>query len=117
MATNQAPKHAPKKFVWSGEEGHRLCRDILKHKLPYEPYQVQVEGVCKVLDGVDLLAILPTGMGKTTFISMYMLVVLAVKEDPALCPNMDIPDNPCTMVICPTQYLKHQMVSNIHTIG
>ena len=48
MATNQAPEHVPKKFVWSGEEGHRLCRDILKHKLPYEPYQVQVEGVCKV---------------------------------------------------------------------
>ena len=43
---------------------------------------------------------------------MYMLVVLAIKEDPTLCPNMNIPDNPCTMVICPTKYLEHQMVSN-----
>jgi superfamily II DNA/RNA helicase len=116
MATNQVFEHMPKKFVWSSKEGHQLCHDILKHKLPYKPYQVQVKGVCKVLDGVDLLATPPTGMGKTTFISIHMLVVLAIKEDPTLCPNMNIPNNPCTMVICPTKYLKHQMVSNIHTI-
>ena len=80
MATNQVPEHAPKKFVWSSEEGHWLFHNILKHKLLYDPYQDQVEGFCKVLDGINLLAILPAGMGETTFISMYMLVVLAIKE-------------------------------------
>jgi len=80
MATNQAPEHAPKKFVWSSEEGYQLCHNILKHKLPYEPYQVQVKGVCKILYGVNLLTILPMGKRKTTFISMYMLVVLVIKK-------------------------------------
>ena len=32
-----------------------------------------------MLDGVDLFAILATGMGKTGFLSMYMLMVLAIK--------------------------------------
>jgi len=34
------------------------------HRLEYEPHDWQVEGVCQSLDGVDLLAITPTGSGK-----------------------------------------------------
>jgi hypothetical protein len=39
-----------------------------------------------MLDGVNLFAILATGMGETGFLSMHMLVVLAI-------------------IICPTKYL------------
>ena len=67
------------------------------------PYQVQVEGICKVLDGVDLVAILPMGMGNTIFISMYMLVVPVIKEDPTLCPNPEVAVLPGMLQQCLAQ--------------
>ena len=75
-------------FKWSSSTGHSLCHQILKGtKLEYDPCDYQVEGVCQSLDGVDLLAITPTGSGKTGYYAMYILVVLAVVKNPLLCPT------------------------------
>ena len=65
-------------FLSSSPEGFALCQHILKEYL---------QGICKVFDQVDLLAILATGTGKTGFLTMYMLVVLAIKKDFSLCPS------------------------------
>jgi ERCC4-related helicase len=100
----------PKAFIFSSSEGHTLCWLILAALLPYEPDDFQIEGICKMLDGINLFAILATGMGKTRFLSMYMLVVLAIEKEPSLCPTAKFTDNPCMLVICPTKYLEHQMV-------
>ena len=104
-----APRES-QKFVFSSPEGRTLCKRIIQARIPYEPHDVQVEGVCKMLDQVDLFAILPTGSGKTSFLSMYMFVVLAIREDPSLCPTVSFPENPCMRAVCPTKYLEHQMV-------
>ena len=77
--TEETSQNVPKALIFSSPEGHTLCRLILATLLPYEPHDFQIEGICKMLDGVDLFAILATGMGKTGFLSMYMLVVLAIK--------------------------------------
>src|SRR5882762_7280757 len=111
MNAPKTPSGAEKPFIFSSTEGHALCRRILKELLPYDPHDVQIEGICKVMDNVDLFAILATGSGKTSFLSMYMLVVLAIQRDPSLCPTAKFPENPCLMAICPTKYLEHQMVS------
>ena len=111
MNASHTPEEAAKPFVFSSPEGYALCRCILKEYLSFEPHDVQIEGICKVLDNIDLFAVLATGSGKTSFLSMYMLVVLAIKKDPSLCPTANFPDNPCILVICPTKYLEHQMVS------
>ena len=65
-----------------------------------------------MLDGVDTLAILRTGMGKTGFLSMYMLVLLEILKNPHLCPSVakKFPEKPCMLVVLPTKYLEHQMV-------
>ena len=110
MDAEETSQNVPKAFIFSSLEGHALCRLILAAPLPYEPHDFQIEGICKMLDGIDLFAILATGMGKTGFLSMYMLVVLAIKKEPSLCPTAKFPDNPCMLVICPTKYLEHQMV-------
>jgi hypothetical protein len=73
-------------FIFSSFEGHILCRNI---HLAYHPHDVQIEGICKLLDGVDTFAILRTGMGKTGFLSMYMLVLLEILKCPNLCPAAD----------------------------
>jgi superfamily II DNA/RNA helicase len=99
-------------FLFSSPDGHTLCRSILNKHLPYHPHDVQIEGICKLLDGVDTFAILRTGMGKTGFLSMYMLVLLEILKHPNLCPSVAkrFPEKPCMLVVLPTKYLEHQMV-------
>jgi hypothetical protein len=98
-------------FKWKTDEGHALARRIL-HASPllYDPHDYQIEGICCSLDGTDLLALTPTGSGKTGFYTMYMLVVLAVLADPTLCPTAKFPIDPCLLVICPTIPLQLDMV-------
>jgi hypothetical protein len=67
MNAPKTPSGAEKPFIFSSTEGHALCRRILKELLPYDPHDVQIEGICKVMDNVDLFAILATGSGKTSF--------------------------------------------------
>ena len=61
-----------------------------------DPHDVQIEDICKVLDNINLLAVLATGSGKTSFLSMYMLAVHAIKKETSLCPTVKFLDNPCT---------------------
>jgi ERCC4-related helicase len=98
-------------FKWGSPTGHILCPQILKEtRLQYEPHDYQIEGVCQSLDGVNLLAITPTGSGKTSYCIMYILVVLAVIDKPSLCLSAKFPKNPCLIVICPTIPLQLEMV-------
>lgn len=110
MDVPETSEQAPTPFIFSSKDGHDLCWHILKELLPYKPHDIQIEGVCKVLDKIDLFAVLATGSGKTSFLSMYMLVVPAIQKDPSLCPTAKFPDNPCILAICPMKYLEHQMV-------
>jgi len=83
-------------FTWSSRAGRELCRCIVNEsRVGYNPHDYQVEGVCASLDGKDLLAITPTGSGKTGFYTMYILVILAVIADPTLCPTARFPENLC----------------------
>ncbi|KAF7984822.1 hypothetical protein HWV62_11850 [Athelia sp. TMB] len=101
---------ATEKIVFSTPEGRQLCKSILKARVPYEPHDVRIEGICKMLDGVDLQAILATRSGKTSFLLMFMLVVLTILDKPSLCPSASFPKNPCLLAVCPTKYLEYQMV-------
>lgn len=65
--------------------GYAFFRQILKEiPLTYEPHDCQINGVCQSLDGVNLLAITPTGSGKTNYYVMYILAVLVVIDNPSL---------------------------------
>jgi len=94
-------------FKWSSPAGHILCRDILNGTAAeYERHEWEVEGVCQSLDGVDFLAITPTGSGKTSYYLMYILVVL---KDTSLCSTAKFPKDACLIVICPTIPLQLEM--------
>ncbi|KAJ7506408.1 P-loop containing nucleoside triphosphate hydrolase protein [Mycena galericulata] len=105
-------------FLWSSPEGYSLVRRILEPTpVPYIPHDHQLEGVCKSLDGVNLFAITPTGSGKTSYYTIYIIVVLAVVKDPSLCPSAKFPENPCLLVICPTIPLQLEMADNMRALG
>ena len=81
--------------------------------LPFDPHDYQLEGVCKVLDGQDLLAVTPTGSGKTGFIYILLLVLQGLQQKPTLCPSgiRKYPKDPVIFVVCPTIALEEDMVS------
>jgi hypothetical protein len=44
-----------------------ICNILNNNKPPIAPHDYQLEGICKVLDGADVLATMATGSGKTGF--------------------------------------------------
>ena len=75
---------APSGFEWSSPEGKTLARTLLRQHTPYDPHDYQLDGVCKCLDGVDLLAVIATGCGKTGYFAMYIFVQPALSRDPKI---------------------------------
>jgi hypothetical protein len=65
-------------------EGHALCSRILAKYLPYEPHDYQLDGICPVMVGFDLLVTTPTGSGNTGYLIMLMLVVREISADATL---------------------------------
>ncbi|KAF8905172.1 P-loop containing nucleoside triphosphate hydrolase protein, partial [Mucidula mucida] len=98
---------------FNSAEGEEFVRKVLKPLLPFDPHDYQIEGVCKLLDGWDLVAVTPTSSGKTGFFYMFLLVVLAITKTPSLSPDTGpsrFPKNPVLVVVCPTIYLMAQLV-------
>ncbi|KAH9940644.1 P-loop containing nucleoside triphosphate hydrolase protein [Amylocystis lapponica] len=100
-------------FNFCSPEGNTLFQNILKNHLPYEPHDYQLEGACKALDGIDVLAVTPTGSGKTGFMSMMMLVMCAISREPSLCPRAKFKKDPAMLVICPTKALQLDMLTSL----
>ncbi|KAJ6624599.1 hypothetical protein B0H10DRAFT_1977617 [Mycena sp. CBHHK59/15] len=97
-------------FAFSSPEGFTLVRKILLAALPtFEPHTYQMDGICKVLDKVDLVAVTPTGSGKTGFLFLTIIVMSAIAANPSLCPTVAFPKDPAIVVVCPTNSIEQQM--------
>jgi replicative superfamily II helicase len=99
-------------FSFSSEEGRELIRRVLRDLWPHNPCDYQIEAVAKVLDGIDILAILPTGAGKTAILTMFMLSLIHIKSNPedfkSHCSRF--PDNPIMIVVYLTSCLEEEQV-------
>lgn len=69
---------------YNSAAGHDLCKKILAKYLSYKPHDYQLDGVCPILDGLNLLATTPTGSGKTGYFIMLMLVTYKISQDETL---------------------------------
>ncbi|TFK57843.1 P-loop containing nucleoside triphosphate hydrolase protein [Pluteus cervinus] len=107
----------PIPFKFNSEEGWALCRKILGSKLPFSPHDYQLEGVTRILDGEDVLAIMATGSGKSAYIYMPILVIQAIKEDLALCRHTNLPSNPVVIVVVPTTALEEDQEAKLNKMG
>jgi hypothetical protein len=97
-------------FKFHSEPGFALVCTILLSLLPsFEPHH-QMDGVCKVLDGIDLVAVTPTGSGKTAYLFLSILVMMAISKTPSLCPGVKFPKDPAIIVVCPTNSVEQQLV-------
>ena len=106
---------ATKNFTFNSEEGWALCCQILLKRLPFGPHDYQLQGITSILDRNNLLAISATGSGKSAYIYMLMHVILAILEDPTLCPTAKFPSNPAILAIYLTTALEEDQVLPLHT--
>jgi ATP-dependent helicase YprA (DUF1998 family) len=100
--------------VYDTPEGAALARCILDKALPFEPHDFQVEGICALLDGHDLLATMATGSGKTGYFIMLMLIMRAIsqsKDQTLALGGRTFPKDPAMIIVCPTKALQQDMVS------
>ncbi|KAJ7679571.1 hypothetical protein B0H17DRAFT_1139111 [Mycena rosella] len=68
-------------FKFYSEPGFTLVRKILLAVLPtFEPHHYQLDGICKVFDGIDLVAVIPTGSGKTAYLFLTIIVMIAISK-------------------------------------
>ncbi|KAJ7883569.1 P-loop containing nucleoside triphosphate hydrolase protein [Mycena leptocephala] len=105
-------------FKFHSKPGFDLVRKILLEVLPrFEPHHYQMDGICKVLDGIDLVAVTLTGSGKTGYLFLTILVMIAIAKTPSLCPAVKFPIDPAIVVVCPTKSIEQQMEENMAKIG
>jgi superfamily II DNA helicase RecQ len=93
-------------------EGRALARTILRPQLPYDPHDYQLLGICKAVDGKNVIALIPTGGGKTGFIGLYMKLLLSMRDDERISKARRdlIPLRPVVVVVVPTKGLGQEMV-------
>ncbi|VDB97671.1 unnamed protein product [Peniophora sp. CBMAI 1063] len=108
-------------FTFSNPSGRTLVSKILADCLPEHiiPHDDQLTCVCQLLDGVNIVAILATNAGKTGIFYMFILTVLAIRSNPALCPAAytRYPDNAAMIIILPTVGLSEEMSENMEALG
>lgn len=101
----------PPVLKYDSMEGRTLCKNVLAKYLAYLAHDYQLDGICPVIDGYDLLATTPTGSGKTGYLIMLMLVGRELSEHEELCLNDErFPKDPAMIVVCPTKALEEDMV-------
>jgi len=99
--------------VYDTPQGQELVLRILLNSKPFSitPHEYQLEGICKSLDGEDMIATMATGAGKTGFYCFLMLVICVIAQNSELAlGGMRFPSNPCMLLVCPTKALEIDMV-------
>ncbi|KAF8234158.1 hypothetical protein L208DRAFT_1551077 [Tricholoma matsutake] len=101
IALNTPAPVVPGSKIYDTPEGFVLACKILAQTLLLKLHDFQVEGICAVLDGHDLLATMATGSGKTGYFIMLMLVMHAISEDETLAlGGRTFPKDPAIFFVC-----------------
>ena len=99
------------KYIFSTPAGHRLAHSTLRPQLPYDPHDAQLEGICKAVDGINIMVLTPTGSGKTGYLTMYILFMISLANPKLVAPAMKkVCQNPVVVMVFPTNGVEGEMV-------
>ncbi|EIW62771.1 P-loop containing nucleoside triphosphate hydrolase protein [Trametes versicolor FP-101664 SS1] len=107
------------RFLFCSNEGRAIVSDTVESALHYCPHDYQLDGICKSLDGIDLVAILATGAGKTAYFTMYMLLLRALSKacGQLKCDGVAVPDQSAMVIVYPTIGLETEMAKTFRAAG
>jgi len=100
-------------FHFYSAKGRLILRDILQDQLPFHPHDYSIDVIAKILDREDCLVRTATASGKTGIIAMLALVTGSLGRHPQMASDYArwFDRDPLILVICPTRYLEHNIVS------
>jgi superfamily II DNA/RNA helicase len=105
------PPDSGNNCLYNTPTGFVHVRTILQTCQTFEPHNWQIEGICSILDNLDLMVTTATGTGKTGLFIMLMLVICAISHEPSLALGPKrFPKDPAMIVVCPTKALEQDMV-------
>jgi superfamily II DNA/RNA helicase len=101
--------------MFQSSEGRVLIRKIAQdHGLPFDPHDFTLDAIGALLDQKDVLVRAATGAGKTGIIALASISLTALHQTLRPHPyNVWWPDQPVSIVICPTNALEVNIVSNV----
>jgi len=92
--------------------GRRLCKKILAKYVAYDPHTYILDGICPALDWFDLFPTTPTGLGKTGYLVLLMLVLRQIAANTALGLSKEVfAVDPIMVVACSTKALEDYILS------
>jgi len=93
----------------SSPGGLQLARQLLRPQPPHDMYDSVLEG--KAVDGVHVLAVAPTGDGKTGYFYGLILLLRALKKKNSPCPLLKKkhPVDPAIVIVFPTKGLEEMI--------
>ncbi|KAF8971671.1 hypothetical protein BDZ97DRAFT_1913587 [Flammula alnicola] len=102
----------------STPEGLRLARQLLRPQLPHDIHDHIPEGVCKAIDGTHVLAVLPTGGGRSGYFYCYILLLRALRQlsPPCNLLKRKYPVNPVMIGVFPTKGLEEEMETRFRNL-
>ncbi|KAI0312886.1 P-loop containing nucleoside triphosphate hydrolase protein [Amylostereum chailletii] len=100
----------PPDFDFLSTNGRTLASNLLKPHL---------DGTCAIANGTDLLALIPTGGGKTAFLFLPIFLINAIHSNSSLPPSVKdrFPKNPLVVAIFPTISLEMEKEIEFRELG
>jgi hypothetical protein len=93
-------------------QGCQFCKKVLAKYVMYDPHNYILDGICPVIDGFDLVATTPCGLGKSGYLILLMPVVWEIAADETLTIGKEVfPLDPVMIMVCPTKALEEDIVS------
>ena len=95
-------------------EGHQFIRSLLKTRTKRPIHDYILEGVCKALDGAQVLSIIKTGGGKTSYFSSYIHIIYALHTLRHPRSNGTCQPTPYSLyLVYPTKGLEEEQVRSL----
>ena len=110
---SRAPReHFPIDFRDENGSYTTISSTFLETVGPYKLYDYQLEGTRVAASGIDLLAVVPTGGGKTAFFTLPIQLLRHIVMNTAVDPDLRkyYPKHPVMLVIMPTNSLSMEKV-------
>ncbi|KAJ7586425.1 hypothetical protein C8J56DRAFT_709931, partial [Mycena floridula] len=70
----------------SSPDGLQLTRELLASCVPHPIHDYILEGVCKAIDGIDLVSTVKTSGGKSGYFYCYLLLIQVLTQLSTPCP-------------------------------
>ncbi|RDB16841.1 ATP-dependent DNA helicase RecQ [Hypsizygus marmoreus] len=114
-----APCHS-RVLQWQSSIGRDTVRRIVKERIPEWTEGLrdwQLDVVCRILDGEDVLISTATGDGKSAIFAVPLVVLLELQRQPMYYADLPRRALPMGIVITPTKGLAGNIVFEINKLG